>query len=112
MINNFILTEILYGIVWGVAILVLREFILSRDGMLRKIMIAYFSVEIFTYVSAAIYFCGIQYHWVVIPLGTFRLLLIIPKVGVKLWFLWYLKVKRAKNKEETSHIPDKNHIFK
>ena len=96
--GNFIATEILFGIVWIIGALVLREFIISKDGMLRKIMIAYFAVEVFTYLGAAIYFLAIEEKWSDMSINTFRIVVITPKVFVKLWLLWYLKSGRKKLK--------------
>lgn len=94
--NNFFFTELLYGVVWLVAIFVLREFIISKDGLLRKIMIAYFCVEIFTYGGAAIFFLLQHNHIEIISIEAFRIMVILPKVAVKLWLLYYFKKVHSK----------------
>lgn len=94
--GNLLFTEILFSIVWIIGLLVLREFIISKDGILRKIMIAYFAVEVFTYLGAGLYFMAINFHWSQMPMDTFRLIVVCPKVAVKLWLLWYMKRGRLK----------------
>src|SRR6186713_401818 len=89
--SNFIITEILFAIVWIIGAFVLREFVISRNGMLRKIMITYFSVEVFTYLGAGIYFLATEEKWTDMSINAFRIIVIVPKVCVKLWLLWYLK---------------------
>src|SRR5579859_2434040 len=102
LIGDLILTEVLFAIIYVIAIFVLWEFIRARDGLLRKIMIAYFSVEVFTYLGSAVYF---YYSWLLgrnaFNVDIFRFTIIIPKVAVKLWLLWWLKKGRYK-KQQTS----------
>lgn len=105
VLGNFILTEVLYAIVYFIAILVLKEFIHARDGMLRKIMIAYFAVEAFTYILAALYFWNAwasPKHLFIDP-NVFRLVIILPKVAIKLWLLWWLKRGRYHKSIDSFH---------
>lgn len=87
---NLFVSELLFSIIICVAILVLWQFVRSRNGMLRKIMIAYFIVEIYIFTFSAIY-----WYDPFIPVNTFRMLILIPKVIVKLWLLWWI-VKQNK----------------
>lgn len=95
MVGNLVLSELLFAVIYVVAFLVLREFIKARDGMLRRIMIAYFCVEIFVYLGSAIYFFMVAYNMTTLSINAFRILIIFPKVVVKLWLLWWLKTGRA-----------------
>lgn len=95
--GNLILTEILFAITYLIASLVLWEFVKSKDGQLRKIMIAYFGVEVFVYLSSAIYFWVVWEKVDIFSINTFRIIVIIPKVAVKLWLLWWFKGRKSKS---------------
>ena len=78
----------LLTIVLLIAIVVLKNFIQSKDGILRKIMIAYFGCEVW------INLCFIIYILFVPHSGNFEYLLpiiLIPKTFVKLFLCGYLK---------------------
>jgi hypothetical protein len=95
---NLIITEILFAIVYVIAFLIVREFIKSKDGQLRKIMITYFSIEVLMYLTSALYFILVYLKKDPLPLNSFRIIIIIPKVFVKIWLLWYLKFGRNSDK--------------
>lgn len=82
--------EGLYLFVTVIAVFILRQFVISKNGELRKIMIAYFSIEIFIYGSALVYFWLSENGYKVIPLHFFRIILIVPKALIKIWLLKYL----------------------
>src|SRR5579872_6461652 len=103
LLGNLVLTEVLFAIVYVVAIFVLWEFIRARDGMLRKIMIAYFSVEIFMYLGSAIYFYTAWYKHPIMNPDAFRVIVILPKVVIKLWLLWWLKRGRYEKQIDSFH---------
>lgn len=94
--TSYIISEILFGIVWIIALFVLREFIVSKDGMLRKLMIAYFLVEFYTYFGSALYLWGTHEGWTKLPIDQWRIIIIIPKVAIKLWLLSWLISNRKK----------------
>jgi hypothetical protein len=94
--NSFILSEILFAVVWIIALFVMREFIIAKDGMLRKLMIAYFFVEFLTYFGTSIYFLGVREGWNKLPMEQWRVIVILPKVAIKLWLLSWLITNRKK----------------
>lgn len=98
MNTEFWLSEILFFIVYSIALLVLREFVISKDGMLRKLMIAYFIVEFYTYFGAAVYYLGVHEKWITLRPETYRVIIATPKVCVKLCLLWWLVKNRQKRK--------------
>lgn len=95
--ENLVLSEILFAVVYIIAGLVAWEFIKTKDGTLRKIMITYFTVEVFMYLSCAIFFYLKAYNLTNISGDAFRIFFILPKVFVKLWLLWWLKKGRFIN---------------
>jgi len=96
MTLNFILTEALFCAVGLLGLKVMSEFIQTRNGILRKILICYFAVESFTYLSAALFFLVTNYKWSDMTIETYRLIVITPKAIVKIWLIWYLKTTRKK----------------
>jgi hypothetical protein len=98
MDGNLFISELLFTIIVGVAALVFWQLLISKNGMLRKIMLAYFLVEIYMFT-----FSGIYWYWedkdvLIVSLNTFRMLVLIPKVIVKLWLLWWLVKQNKKPK--------------
>lgn len=94
MTENLFLTEILFTIIIVIAGLVLVKFIRSKDGMLRKLMIGYFAIEIFVYFSSALYFWAIEKTDFKMSIDLFRVLAITPKAIMMLLLYSYL----SKNK--------------
>lgn len=82
----------MFLIVAAIGLFVVREFIMVKNGVLRKIMIAYFCVEVFTYSMSGIFFMG----WLPITIETLRIIVIVPKVIVKIRLLIYLVGTRKK----------------
>lgn len=99
MNTEFWISEALFFIVYTVATFVLIEFIRSRDGMLRKIMIAYFVIEIFTYAGSALYFWAFETKLIALPISHFRIIILIPKMIIKLILLKWLIKNRSKRHE-------------
>lgn len=98
MVANLLLSELLFGITYIIAALVLWEFIKTKNGELRIIMITYFSVEIFVYLGSGIYFFLLWEKLTTLSLDSFAIIVTFPKVIVKLWLLKYLKHGRKKLK--------------
>jgi len=96
MEGNLILTEFLFFIVYSIGAFVLWEFIKAKDGMLRKIMIVYFAVEFTIYLLASIYFYLSYIKKPPVSPDAFRIIFITPKVCVKIWLLWWLKIGSKK----------------
>lgn len=90
--TNLILTETMFLIVAAIGLFVVREFVIIKNGVLRKIMIAYFCVEVFTYTISAVFFMG----WLPITIETLRIIVIVPKVIIKIRLLIYLVGTRKK----------------
>jgi hypothetical protein len=98
MDSNLFISELLFTIIVGVAILVFWQLLISKNGMLRKIMLAYFLVEIYMFTFSAIWWYWEDKGVHILPLGTFRMLVLIPKVIVKIWLLWWLVKQNRKPK--------------
>jgi len=85
---NFILTETLLVIILIVAAIVAHEFYISKNGILRKLMIWNFAIEVF------IFICAIAYVAIFEPqYNVFWNLVLVPKAIIKLRILFYLKNK-------------------
>lgn len=93
-----LLNEIMKAIAWGIGIFVVIEFVRTKDGVLRKIMIAYFSIEVFIYMSGGIDTYLQWKHRDFISELAFSDIMLIPKDLVKIWLLWYLVRGRKKRK--------------
>lgn len=93
MAGSLAIAQVLFGIIYVIGIFVLREFIISKDGVLRKIMIQYFAVELYVYAGSAFYFFFLKDR---IPIGIFLIIILSPKAISKLPLLWYLVQGRIK----------------
>lgn len=87
MTQQFLISELIFITIAAIGYFVVKELIQSKDGELRKIMIAYYSSIVFMYGFAAIYF--IWPH--MMDLVTFRIIVCIPKAGTMLWLYSYLR---------------------
>lgn len=94
MSNDLFISEILFMIIGTIAFFVCRELYLAKNGMLRKIMIAFFAVEVFVYLFSAVYFWLLEQRQIDMGVGLFRILVLTPKAGIMLWLLWWLKCKK------------------
>lgn len=88
--NELVLSEVMTVIIVLIGFIIARDFYISRNGILRKILIWYFIVEVFVYSLAFIYWLDV----LAISVGLFRLIVLVPKFIIKLRLLWYLKTKR------------------
>lgn len=91
---DLILEEILLFIIVCVGCMVLREFVLSKDGTLRKILIAYFAVEVFIFWLTGLFLYASYFKLINIPIELLRYFLLLPKAAVKVWLFLYLKKNR------------------
>jgi len=92
-----LINEFLKAIAWMIGIYVVVEFVRTRDGMLRIIMIVYFSVEVFIYFTSSV---NTYLEWKrinVIDRLTFQDVLLIPKDIIKIWLLFWLIKNRKKS---------------
>lgn len=87
--------RLLLAVIIFAALIIVRELIMSRDGMLRKILIFYFIVEILAW--GTLLYMTIKY---VFPPFFVRvtLLVLLPKFIVKMFFLWYVLPKEKGRK--------------
>lgn len=82
---EWIISVILFIIIETVAILLVREFVMSKNGMLRKLMIWYFAIEIWVYIVFFYYFGN------AIEVIGFFLLASLPKAIIKIIIFFYLR---------------------
>lgn len=77
------------------ALIILRELFLSKNGVLRKILIGYFAAEIWIY--SVLMYAAVRY---IFPnyMVTLILFIIIPKFIAKMAFLWYVLPKESGRK--------------
>lgn len=85
------LSEYLFAIIYVIAALVFWEFIKSKDGILRKIMIGYFIVEVYAYLGSAIYFLLVDAKVHIFGIDIFRIIIITPKAIMMLCLWWWMK---------------------
>lgn len=90
MSNNLFLSELMFITIAMIASLVFRRLYISRNGMLRKIMIAYFLVEVFIYTSSAVYFWMLEKSKPIVTVDVFRLVILTPKALIMIWLLSWL----------------------
>lgn len=96
---SLLVNEFLKSIAWGIGIFVVIEFVKTRDGMLRKIMITYFSVEVFIYFMSGLNSFLEWKNAEMIDRVTLSNILLIPKCVVKVWLLVWLIKNRAKSRK-------------
>jgi hypothetical protein len=94
MSNELFISEVLFLIIMLIGTFVAYEFYKSKDGILRKLMIWYFVIDVYVYASSALYFWLSDIGFDVISLGMFRLCVLIPKAAIKLRILYYLRTKK------------------
>lgn len=87
MNETFLIAQLMMLIIIGVAIRLLVEFVRSKNGTLRKIMIAYFSVEIFMYTGWVIFLCLAGRHNDLI----YTIILSLPKAVIKIRLLKWIQ---------------------
>lgn len=89
MTQGFFISELIFLIITLVASFIVYELVKSKDGQLRKILIAYFCSIIVVYGGSALYFL-IPNH---ISLNIFRIIVCGPKAIIMLWLYSYLRTK-------------------
>lgn len=94
MSTDLFISELLFSIIILIGVCILWEFIISKNGILRKLMIWYFAVEIYVYLFAAIFFYCEEINHPLMSTGLFRIVVLIPKALIKLRLLYYLKTKK------------------
>ena len=87
--TTLIITQLLLSIIMFVAAIVAYEFYISRNGVLRKIMIANFTIEIFIYISTMTYVLLYEPVYSMWWNG-----ILLPKAFIKLRLLYYLRTKK------------------
>lgn len=97
--NDLLIVELLLFFVYSVGFLVLWEFFISENGVLRKIMIAYFSAEVIMYVGLAVFFFYQYETYHYIPYLMLWCCFLAPKEVVKFFLLWYLITNRINSKK-------------
>jgi uncharacterized membrane protein YeaQ/YmgE (transglycosylase-associated protein family) len=89
MNQGLLISEIIFAVIYTIAGFIVYELIKSKDGELRKIMIAYFFSIILVYAGSAVYFLIPN----PISLNTFRIVVCAPKAIIMLWLYSYLRNK-------------------
>lgn len=99
MQGNLFISELLFTIIICIAFLVFWQLKISKDGVLRKIMMAFFLIEIYVYMLSAIYWWMEDKGKLLMPMEMFRLVVLAPKAAIKLVLLWWLvkQNRQAKN---------------
>lgn len=88
--NELVLSEVMTVIIVLIGFIIARDFYISRNGILRKILIWYFIVEVFIYALAFLYWA----NDLALSVGVFRLIVLTPKFIIKVRLLYYLKFKK------------------
>lgn len=93
MTENLFFSEIMLMIVVCIAAMTARQFFKTKNGVLRKLMIAYFSVEVYVYGSSALYFWLLEKTSFRMGIDAFRVMVLLPKAIVMMCIFWYLGKK-------------------
>jgi len=96
MDGNLFISEVLMSTVAAISLGVFWQLFRSKNGMLRKILIAFFLIEFYVYTFSCIYWYLLGTDQKVFSIETFRMLVLIPKALVELVLLVYL-FKRKTN---------------
>lgn len=98
MDGNLFISELLFTIITTIGGLVFYQLYRSKNGVFRIIMLVYFGIDVYIYAFSAVYWLMTYYGHDVIPVGTFRLLVLAPKAAIKLVLLWWLIKQNRKQK--------------
>lgn len=98
MNDELFISELLFCIIVTIGMLVFYQLYRSKNGVFRIIMLVYFAIDVYIYAFSAIYWYRSAHGYDVIPVGAFRLLVLVPKATIKLVLLWWL----VKNNRKTS----------
>jgi hypothetical protein len=93
--GNLFVSEILMLTVTIIAFLVFWQLYRSRNGSLRKIMMAYFLAEVNVYGLSCIYWYMAAKGYDVLSTEVFRLIVLVPKAIVMLILLNYLRKQKT-----------------
>lgn len=94
MKEGLLMNELLFLVISTIGVVLAWAFYRSKNGILRKLMIWYFCVDVYVYLSSAIYFWLAETGYPVITLLAFRFLVLIPKAIMNLRILYYLRTKK------------------
>lgn len=94
IIFNLPLIEVLLAVVYLVGAFVLYEFIRTKNGALRKIMIAYFADEVFTYVCAALFYLLQSMDKSPIHIHVYLVIILVPKAIIKVILYTWLRNRK------------------
>lgn len=92
MNEGLIISELIFAVIYTIAIMVVVALIKSKDGQLRKIMIYYFTAEAFVYIGSGVYFM----HPEVMSINALRIFVCTPKAIGMLWLYRYLRNQKTK----------------
>lgn len=88
--SNLFVSEILMTTIAFISLAIFWQLVRSKNGMLRKILIAFFLIEFYVYAFSGIYWYLLSIEQMDMSVEVFRMLVIIPKAFVELVFLFYL----------------------
>lgn len=92
---NLFISEILFAIISTISLSVAWQFYRTRNGQLRKIMIALFTVDGLVYIVSGFYFWLMYMKYTEIGIGTFRMIVLVPKALCMLVLLNYLNKQKT-----------------
>lgn len=99
---NLFFSEILFTIIVAVATLVFWQLKMSKNGMLRKILMAYFLVEIYMFSLMAVFWWYADRGNPIMSIQAFRLWVLIPKTAIKVVLLGWLMRQNRRRKLNSS----------
>lgn len=95
MILTLILPELFILFILAMAIYIAREFYISKNGLLRKLMIAYFIVEVWFYTIIAFYWAYVYLTDLSLKSDVLMLYaVLIPKLIIKLKLYSYFRTSK------------------
>lgn len=94
MRDELIISLILFIIISIISCVTAYKFYKAKNGVLRRLMIWFFIVEVYVYLVSALYFTLASYDIEPISMGLFRFIVLLPKAVMMLRILQYLKHNR------------------
>lgn len=94
MDGNLFITEILMSTVAIISLMVFWQLFRSKNGMLRKILIAFFLIEFYVYGFSCVFWYLLSEGDMSLSVAAFRMLVIIPKAVIELVLLYYLSKQK------------------
>src|SRR5690242_5587259 len=95
---NFFISEMLTTLIFCGAILIFWQLKISKNGILRKILMGYFLVEAFIYMMAGIFWWCAYRSEPFISIEGLRIITLVPKAVIKIIFLWWVVKQNRKRK--------------